>query len=227
MTTRSPSPSKAAYENHSDQAINSLIINWETPETHEEAARRAHQLSVHYQTPIQFSPPNKEGRVRFCCVTQYSKIGLIKGSVERNEKPLETIQREILEEIGIIIPEHRFIPTPYHMPRMSIFWVPVTKKEVNWMERRIKERSEQLMGEVFDVRFRTMEEIRTTSFSMNSVTKYICNHIQPYRWPHPKTEFDFRPSSPRHTQSHEPMPLIPLQDPWQFGTIRESLLMVH
>lgn len=202
------------------------LLDWERPSSREEAAERAMVLAQHYGTHIQYSPPDASKRIHYCCVTQKSKMGVIKGSIEDGEEPLATIQREMQEEIGLMVPSHRLIPSGFRIPRMTTFWMPISQKEVNWIELRINERREQLIGEVFDVAFRTVDEIKSSGFALNSVTRFLLSHL-PNRLPFPLKEFDLRPTSPRRSRTYPIQPVRPLFDPWEWGTQRSSLFPIR
>lgn len=211
------------YESTMDPLYNQKLIELETPPSLEEAANRATQLAKEHQTHVQYTPPDEQRRIHFCCVTDQSKIGIIKGGVKDNEDPLQTIQRELMEEVGILLPIHRFLPTPFYLPRTTCYWVPVHPHEAHWMMYRIQQRKEQLVGEVFDLQFRSLDQIRQSTFYLNSVSRYVIQHIPYMELPFPPTENDMYVSSPRHTKAYPAQIIRPIQDSWRWGMERKSL----
>jgi 8-oxo-dGTP pyrophosphatase MutT (NUDIX family) len=218
------------YEHkESDPVYNSLLEKWEKPVDREEAALRCVQLSTEYNTRIQYTLPDKDHIVHYLCVTNHSKIGIIKGCIEKDETSLDAIKREIMEEVGIIIEPSRFYKSSVSFSRTIIYMVPINYFEMLSIEERIKERNDQLVGEIFDLRFRTVQEIKDSSYDMNSVTKYICYHIHKlYFNQTTKHDKEIRLSSPRQTETYPYVPIVPLYDSWKWENgVRESLLELH
>ena len=205
------------YEDKTDDPIyNELLLNWQTPSSREEASMRAYQLSMYYKTRIQYTLPDKDNIIHYSCITNQSKIGIIKGGIEKNEDSLETIQREVKEEIGVIIPSNRFIKAPLHIPRTTIYLLPINYKEMKWIEYRIKERQEQLVGEIFNLEFRTIYEIKKSDYKMNSVTSFMCSHSTKLIVPLEVNESIMIPSSPRSCYTPFLLqPIRPLHDSWK------------
>lgn len=220
------------YEHkENDPMYNSLLLKWETPDNREEASLRCFQLSTQYKTRIQYTLPDKNNIIHYSCVTQQSKIGIIKGGIEPNESSLDAIKREIIEEVGIVVESSRFYKACVTIPCTTIYMVPINYFEMLFIEERIKERSDQLVGEIFDLRFRTVQDIINSDYKMNSITSYTCSHINKlYFNPTTKNDKEIIPSSPRQVESYPYIPIYPLHDSWKWekgNYTRESLLELH
>lgn len=215
-------------DNTNDEYYQKRLVSWESPKTDEEAAFRAFLLASQCNNHIQYTLPDKNNRVHFCCVTSLSKIGVMKGGMEHNETPIQTIQREIIEEIGMLFPKDRFFRTSFTIPRTTCYWVPVSEEESIMIEKRIKERKEQLRGEVFDIAFRTIDSIKEMNYELNSVSKRIIKEINYTHLPKlPEYQHsDIHPSSPRKTQTYPSYCITPVEDNWVWGTPRTSLFSI-
>ena len=161
---------------------NKLLHKWEYC-SEEEAVERAKWLSKHFQIKINYSEFENK-RTHYCCLTSNSHIGIIKGSVNPKEEPIHAIQREILEEVGIIIPFERFTKSIYSRQRTILYIVSLVQPEVEMISYYCELRDKNHCGELFSISFRTIEEMELFRMPMNNITKISCNLLHhDCNWP--------------------------------------------
>ncbi len=187
-------------ESKYDEKYNQLLDQLEHC-THHEATQFAKKLSDHFQINIHYSE-FENNRTHFCCLTSNSHIGVIKGSVNQNEDPLHAIQREISEEVGVIIPYERLIKSSYSKRRTILYIVSLLPTEISLILKHIVKRNRQHCGELFHLSFRSINELTNNRLPMNNITKFCCELLSfDEEWP----KFD-----PQTIQSNEIVETVPL-----------------
>jgi hypothetical protein len=111
--------------------------------------------------------------VNFRYLPRSFKRGIIKGSKEGSETPMQTILREVGEEVGINIPEaeQRKIIDLGICSRYKTFSLDITKKARDVFLRRIQERFAARSGEIYEFSFKTLPEIDSLLHMFNEKSK--------------------------------------------------------
>lgn len=155
-------------EKRADDRYNRQIRAFQTfrgtlEEAKRQARRRALALSDLFNINIHYSQlktqKSNEWQTEFRYLTTTSSLGFIKGTIEPGETPLLTIQREIREEVGIIVHPNRLSFTPSKIDGVALFLLPITSTEVEWIQQRVIQRDASHTGELFEVAFRSVEEL--------------------------------------------------------------------
>lgn len=161
----------------SDNIVENQRLHQYEYDTEEHAIQHAIRLSNLFQREIRYSE-FQNSRTHFCCLTTNSHMGIIKGSSIDNETAVTAIQREISEEVGIIIPEERLQST-LSLPNVklytTIYMIPLTNIEKTEIERQIEERKKRHCGELFHMQFRILPDI---THPMNYITRMVCQWLQ-------------------------------------------------
>lgn len=97
-------------------------------------------------------------KVNFRHLTETSKRGIIKGGINLNETPIDTILRETAEEIGINIPKEQIVDLGI-CEGYQVYSLDIKQKNFAFFMSRIKEREIAKSGEVFDLSFKHMSVI--------------------------------------------------------------------
>jgi 8-oxo-dGTP pyrophosphatase MutT (NUDIX family) len=108
-------------------------------------------------TPIKNSDVYK---VKYRFLPKDHKRGIIKGGKEGSETPLETILREVREELGINLIEAKIVDIG-ECAKYKVFSIDITSDKANYFLQRIDERRTAKSGEVFDLKFKPLSEINT------------------------------------------------------------------
>ena len=139
----------------------------------EQAIERAIMLSTHFNREIHYTQFYQQ-RTHFSCLTTNSHWGIVKGNGYQGEDAITALQREIQEEVGIILHPARFhqINMTLKIPT-TMFLCPVTTNEVTHIREYLKERDKRHCGELFHLAFRDL----TLMEHMNYITRKICQWI--------------------------------------------------
>jgi len=110
-------------------------------------------------------------------MTTNSQLGIIKGNAYHQEESIDAINREVYEEVGLIVPKERWntlISIPHPLRPSRIYFLAVTPEERLAIETHIEERRKRHCGELFQIGFR---DLRTTDLPMNHLTRRICEWL--------------------------------------------------
>ncbi len=120
---------------------------------------RAERIDRAIGKRVQFSQP-ENGTTKYRVLPDRPKYGIPKGRREGDEELTKTAKRELGEEVGIemdITDEHQVA----NIGGYTIFRRDIDEANANGILNRIKERMDQRYGELFDLRFRRVEDIMT------------------------------------------------------------------
>ena len=163
------------FEESSNRDESRLIRYLETC-SEMEASRRAMHLSRLYQMEIRYVSFYRQ-RTHYCCLTSNSHLGIIKGNVNRGEDLVSAIQREVQEEVGILLPADRLqhtIPLSRQPKPTSVFLVPVTHAESIAILEHAEALRQRHYGEIFNVGFRDLQDTdHTCNYITNQVRKWM------------------------------------------------------
>ena len=149
-----------------------------TEEIYNQFSKRAKLLSKELKQPIYFDKPIAHSmhpntwQTHFRVFGEIPKFGIIKGSMEENETQIQSIQREIQEELfpyneSIPLDKNKIIllPQPIQLSndQLYAFHYQVSEKEKNLIEKNIQLLQEENYGELVVYKFRAMKEIFTST----------------------------------------------------------------
>lgn len=135
----------------------------------------AKQLSQQLNRRVQFDYPDvKEGRM----VTKYrissGKVGFVKGGSNPGETVQMTAAREFGEEVGRI-PQHMFVvqnsTTSHETSNRTLVLLNIDAGMKDYINNAIARRSEEHIGEVFDHKFVTFQEL--SGMNLNQTTREV------------------------------------------------------
>jgi 8-oxo-dGTP pyrophosphatase MutT (NUDIX family) len=86
--------------------------------------------------------------------------GFVSGTIEPGEDPLNTLMREISEEIRIAIPR-----TAFRVLRDNVYEVTVTEAQRGFITYRVGERIKDRIGEIFDFTWTTPAQMKKSWFT--------------------------------------------------------------
>lgn len=169
------------FEESENKVENQRLFELEF-DTEEHAIQHAIRLSELYQREIRYSEFENK-RTHYCCLTTNSHMGIIKGNGNKDEKPIDAIQREISEEVGIIIPLERLRDTltlSHIKLYTTVYLVPCSNEERQQIEIQIEERRKRHCGELFHMAFRNL---LTVTHPMNYITRMVYQWIKKHQLP--------------------------------------------
>ena len=196
--------------------------------TEAQAVRTAIDLSKEYRREIRYAE-FQQGRTHFCMLTTNSHVGVIKGNAYVDEEPIHALQREVYEEIGILLSYDRLIHFPF-VHGMHVYFVPVTLPETTIITQHLADRAARHCGELFHVAFRNLCLIQEP---MNHITRRLAEWLTINELPgllqeHP-TPFTLSPLLPLEERDLVPIDYRPdvLYEPtFVWGRRRHSLLAI-
>lgn len=174
----------------SDNVMENHKLHMLEYDTEEHAIQHAIHLSNLYQREIRYSE-FQEHRTHYCCLTTNSHMGIIKGNGNPGEKPIHAIQREISEEVGVIIPEERLHDTltlSHVRLYTTIYLVPCSIEERQTIEIHIEARRKRHCGELFHMAFRNLLSV---THPMNYITRMVYQWIKKHHLPTFKKHYDY------------------------------------
>jgi len=151
---------------------------------------KTEELQKRYSiTKIQYDNPKKIGdsyHINYRYLSDNAKRGIVKGQMEENEDDVkETILREVAEEVGVKIEidqktqdkivEHGVCN------KYNVFSLDISEKRSEEFEKRIKERIEKKLGEVFDLKFEPLCSVLSSLSSFNNRSKCAIEKFRDYK----------------------------------------------
>ena len=149
-----------------------------------EFSRRALELESQLGLGIiKFDAPEKSERgykVNFRYLPRVFKRGIIKGGTEGSETPLQTVLREVGEEIGINIPEseEQKMKNLGDCEGYTMFSLNIGKKARDVFLSRIQERLKAKSGEIYEFSFKTLSEIDSLLSGFNKKSQCAINKFK-------------------------------------------------
>lgn len=157
---------------------------------HKECKKRVNYLQQYIKEQIKYDTPEyiqNENifKIHFRYLKPNYKTGFIKGGRKDNENSLQTIKREIQEEIGMLenysdIFLTHIIDKPLHyfkqISLISYFKLEVSDYIKNSIEEKIIDRHNQSYGELFNVRFIKIKDILQLK-NLNRQTQYAVKNF--------------------------------------------------
>jgi hypothetical protein len=187
-----------------------------------DAIKNAIYLSKLYDIEIRYTQ-FLNNRTHYSCLTSNSHWGIVKGNGYKSEEPLLALKREIYEEVGINVPQERFIPLKLSLRIPTyVYLLPITSNEKDMITNHIEELRQHHSGELFQLGFRHLNKLK----NMNYITRRICEWMLVNKLPNlmNHAEIKYSPLIPISTENDNYSISYINEPPFKWGKKRYSIL---